>query len=63
MLHRNWQLRRISTSLFLVHLPQAELGDFHELLGHYRFALVPAAAAETAFGGNKQVLTAAIRFR
>jgi len=63
MLHRNWQLHRISTSLFLVHLPQAELGDFHALLGHYRFALVPAAAAETAFGHDKQVLTAAIRFQ
>lgn len=63
MLHRNWQIHRMSTSLFLVHLPQAELGDFHELLGYYRFALVPAAAAETAFGHDKQVLTAAIRFQ
>lgn len=63
MLHRNWQIHRINTSLFLVHLPQAELGDFHELLGHYRFALMPAAAAETEFGGNKQVLTAAIRLQ
>ena len=63
MLHRNWQIHRMSTSLFLVHLPQAELGDFHELLGHHRVALVPAAAAETAFGRDKQILTAAIRFQ
>lgn len=63
MLHRNWQLHRISTSLFLVHLPQAELGDFHELLGRHHFALMPAAAAESEFGGNKKILTAAIRFQ
>ncbi|MFA6498140.1 MAG: zf-HC2 domain-containing protein [Desulfurivibrionaceae bacterium] len=63
MLQRNWQLHRISTSLFLVHLPQAELGDFHELLGRHHSALMPAAAAETEFGGDKQVLTAAIHFQ
>ena len=63
MLHRNWQLHRISTGLFLVHLPQAELGALHERLGHCRFALAPAAAAATAFGHDKQVLTAAIRFQ
>ncbi len=63
MLQRNWQLHRISTNLFLVHLPQTELRNFHELLGHHRFALMPAAAAETEFGGEKKVLTAAIRFQ
>ncbi len=63
MLHRNWQLHRISTSLFLVHLPQTELGDFHELLSRHHFALMPAAAAETRFGGDKKILTAAIRFQ
>ncbi len=63
MLHRNWQLHRISTSLFLVHLPQADLGEFHELLGRHHSAMMPAAAAKTEFGGDKQVLTAAIRFQ
>lgn len=62
MLRRNWQLHRISASLFLVHLPQAELGDFHELLGRLRYAMAPAAAAEAQFGKDKTVLTAAIRF-
>lgn len=63
MLHRNWQLHRLTGSLFLIHFPQAELGAFHELLGRHHFALMPAAAAETEFGGDKKVLTAAIRFR
>ncbi len=63
MLHRNWQLHRVTTSLFLVHLPQTDLGDFHELLGRHRFALMPAAAAEARFGSDKKVLTAAIRFQ
>ena len=63
MLRRNWQLHRINTSLLLVHLPQADLEDFHELLGHHRFALVPAAAAEARFGNDKEILTAAIRFQ
>lgn len=62
ILHQNWQIHRITTSLFLVHFPQAELGDFHELLGRHHSALMPATAAETEFGGDKQVLTAAIRF-
>ena len=63
MFHRGWQLHRITTNLFLVQLPQADLGVFHELLGQHRFALMPAAAAETRFGSNKKVLTAAIRFQ
>lgn len=63
MLHRDWQLHHITGSLFLVHLPQADLGDFHDLLDHHHFALAPAAAAEARFGRNKKVLTAAIRFQ
>ena len=63
MLQRNWQLHRVTTGLFLVHLPQAELGDFHEILAHHHSALMPAAAAEAGFGGGKEVLTAAIRFQ
>lgn len=63
ILHQNWQLHRISTSLFLVHLPQADLKDFHEILARHRFALVPATAAEARFGNDKKVLTAAIRFQ
>lgn len=63
MLHRNWHLHRINSDLFLVHLPQAELGDFHALLSRHRFALMPAAAAESRFGSDKEVLTAAIRFQ
>jgi len=63
MLQRNWYIHRINSSLFLVHLPQAELGDFHDLLGRHRFALMPAAAADASFGGGKSVLTAAIRFQ
>jgi hypothetical protein len=63
MLHRNWQLHRVSASLFLVHLPQSELRDFHNLIGHHHFVLVPAAAVETRFGNEKQILTAAIRFQ
>jgi hypothetical protein len=63
MLHQNWQLHRISTNLFLVHLPQADLEDFHEILERHHFALVPAAAAEARFGMGKKVLTAAIRFQ
>jgi hypothetical protein len=62
ILRQNWQLHRINTNLFLVHLPQTELGDFHELLGRHRCTLVPAAAAETQFGSDKTILTAAIRF-
>lgn len=62
MLDQNWQIHRITTSLFLIHFPQAELGNFHELLGRHHSALMPAAAAETEFGSDKQVLTAAIRF-
>ena len=62
MLDQNWQIHRITTSLFLIHFPQAELGNFHELLGRHHSALMPAAAAETEFGGGKQILTAAIRF-
>ncbi|MBU2538734.1 MAG: zf-HC2 domain-containing protein [Proteobacteria bacterium] len=63
MLHRDWHLHRINADLFLVHLPQAELEDFHALLSRHRFALMPAAAAETRFGSDKEVLTAAIRFQ
>lgn len=63
MLHRNWQLHRLTASLFLVHLPQPELEDFHELLGRHHFVLVPAEAAERRFGHHKKVLTAAIRFQ
>lgn len=62
ILHQNWQLHRITPSLFLVHLPQADLVNFHELLGRHRYVLVPAAAAEAQFGREKTVLTAAIRF-
>jgi len=63
MLQRNWQLHRLTTNLFLVHLPQSELRDFHKLLGRHHVALMPAAAAEAQFGSDKQVLTAAIRFQ
>lgn len=63
ILHRNWQLNHMTSSLFLVHLPQTELGEFHELLGHHHFVLVPAEAAETGFGDDKKILTAAIRFQ
>lgn len=63
MLERNWLIQRINTNLFLVHLPQTELGDFHELLGQHHCALMPASALETQFGQNKQILTAAIRFK
>lgn len=63
MLQRNWQLHRLNTNLFLVHLPQTELAEFHALLGQYPFVLMPAAAAEARFGSDKKVLTAAIRFQ
>ena len=63
MLHRNWQIHRMAANVFLVHLPQAELEIFHELLGQHHFALMPAAAAQTQFGNDKKVLTAAIRFQ
>jgi len=63
MLHRNWQIHRITANLFLIHLPQAELEEFHELLSQHHFALMPAAAAQTQFGSDKKVLTAAIRFQ
>lgn len=62
ILHQNWQLHRINAGLFLVHLPQADLENFHELLDHHRYVLVPAAAADTQFGKDKTILTAAIRF-
>ena len=60
---RDWQLHRIAASLFLVHLPQAELEDFNEILARHRFVLMPAEAAEARFGRGKKVLTAAIRFQ
>ena len=60
MLHRNWQIHHITGSLFLVHLPQADLGTFHGLLAHHHFALVAAGAR---FGNSRKVLTAAIRFQ
>ena len=63
MLHRNWQLHRITSNLFLVHLPQTELEYFHKLLSQHHFALMPAAAAQARFGSDKKVLTAAIRFQ
>lgn len=63
MLHRNWQLHRVSANLLLVHLPQSELREFHDLIEHHRFALVPAAALDTRFGNKKQILTAAISFQ
>ncbi|OGQ86058.1 MAG: hypothetical protein A2512_08760 [Deltaproteobacteria bacterium RIFOXYD12_FULL_56_24] len=63
MSRRDWRLHRITTSLFLVHFPQADLEVFHEIIGRHRFALMPAAAAEARFGGDKKVLTAAIRFQ
>ena len=63
MLHHNWQLHRINPRLLLVHLPQADLRFFHEILGRHRFALVPATAAEARFGNDKKILTAAIRFQ
>jgi hypothetical protein len=63
MLRRGWQLHRMNTGLYLVHLPRADLGHFHELLARHSFALVPAAAAEAQFGNGKKVLTAAIRFQ
>ena len=62
IVRHNWQLHRITANLFLVHLPQAELGNFHELLDRHHYALAPAAAAEAQFGNGKTVLTAAIRF-
>ncbi len=62
IVRHNWQLHRITANLLLVHLPQAELGNFHELLGRHHYALAPAAAAEARFGYGKTVLTAAIRF-
>jgi len=63
MLRRDWQIHRINSSLFLVHLPQTELGDLHALLGSHHCALMPAAALETQFGQDKQILTAAIHFK
>ena len=63
MLHRNWQIHRMTSNLYLVHLPQTGLEDFHELIGQHHFALMPAAAAQTRFGSNKKVLTAAICFQ
>ena len=63
MLHRNWQIHRMTSNVFLVHLPQAELEDFHGLLRQHHFALMPAAAAQARFGSDKEVLTAAIRFQ
>lgn len=63
MLHRNWQIHRMTANVFLVHLPQTELETFHELLDGHHFALMPAAAASPRFGGNKKILTAAIRFQ
>jgi len=63
MSRRDWQLHRIAASLFLVHLPQAELEDFNEILARHRFVLMPAEAAEARFGRGKKVLTAAIRFQ
>ena len=62
IVRHNWQLHRITANLFLVHLPQAELDNFHELLDRHHYALAPAAAAEARFGYGKTVLTAAIRF-
>ena len=66
MLRRNWQIRPITSNLILVYLPQADLRDFRALLGrlgHRRFVLMPAAAAETRFDSDKKVLTAALRFQ
>lgn len=63
MSRRDWQLHRITANLLLVHLPQAELEDFHALLGRHRFVLMPAEAAEARFGSDKKLLTAAIRFQ
>jgi hypothetical protein len=63
MLRRDWQIHRINTSLFLVHLPQTELGDLHALLGSHHCALMPASAMDTQFGQDKQILTAAIHFK
>ncbi|MFA7384195.1 MAG: zf-HC2 domain-containing protein [Desulfurivibrionaceae bacterium] len=63
MSRRNWQLHRITSSLFLLHLPQADLEAFHALLAHHRFSFKPASAAEARFGSGKKVLTAAIRFQ
>jgi len=63
MIHRNWQIHRLNANLFLVHLPQTDLEDFHLMLSRHHCALMPAAAAETGFGHDKKVLTAAIRFQ
>ncbi len=63
MLHRNWQIHRMTSNLYLVHLPQTGLEDFHELIGQHHFALMPAAAAQARFGSSKKVLTAAIYFQ
>lgn len=63
MLNRNWQIHRMTANVFLVHLPQADLEDFHGLLEQHHFALMPPAAAQTRFGSDKKVLTAAIRFQ
>ena len=63
MLHRNWQIHRMTSNLYLVHLPQTGLEDFHELIGQHHFALMPAEAAQARFGSNKKVLTAAICFQ
>ncbi|HIJ91341.1 MAG: zf-HC2 domain-containing protein [Desulfobulbaceae bacterium] len=63
ILHRSWHLHQITPRLFLVHLPQADLGALHELLGRQRVALMPAAATEPQFGNGKKILTAAICFQ
>lgn len=63
MLRRNWQIHHMTANVFLVHLPQADLEDFHALLEPHHFALIPPAAAQARFGNDKKVLTAAIRFQ
>lgn len=63
ILRHNWQIHHMTGSLFLVHLPQADLEAFHEILDRHRFAMMPAAAAETGFAHDKKVLTAVIRFQ
>lgn len=63
MEHQNWQLHRINSNLYLVHLPQTDMENFRILLGRHHFAMVPAPGAKSSFGNDKKILTAAIRFQ
>ncbi|HIJ78059.1 MAG: zf-HC2 domain-containing protein [Desulfobulbaceae bacterium] len=60
---RNWQTHFMSNGLLLIHVPQSQLADFHNLISQKPCTLLPPESASTTYGNPKKILTVAIRLQ